>query len=127
MHGQEKIIGMRMGGSVPDCVWIDADEPGALHPEADWHVLNNRQAYVTTDANQRPHRLDLRFLKGLDCYIDGTDAARVNATRDACIAAGARRVVAWTMRRLGNDEFPAFRLVDVSDTEGHMTMEACGG
>ena len=122
MRGHEPLIAMRLSGSVPDCVWIDTD-PDQLQRWRDWDKRKNSHAQIQIeDGDTRP---DMRCVTGLKCYIFGTTARRVFAVRDACIAVGAKRVIAAVHTPIGIGEFQTFRLDHMSDTE--RTHELAGG
>lgn len=119
MRGHQALIKMRKSGSVPDIVWIDtwAD----YMPMADdWMKMNNAHAHLQVDPDDRIERLDMRCVHGLVCKIDGDEEKQVNAMRDACIRVGAKRVIASVMDRFGKDEFIAYRVKSLTDTEGFL-------
>lgn len=118
MRGHEKLVAMRHAGYVPDSVWIDTDAERALPMPGDWHAIDNRKAHLQTEPGEKAWRIDLRCAVGLICYVDGSRALEVRAMRDACIAAGAKRVIATVMRRLGAGEFITFELIEMTDTDG---------
>lgn len=122
MRGHQALIAMRRAGAIPDAVWLGTD--AALDPRCtDWLDTTPRHAQLQLDADESPLRADLRCVVGLLVCVTGSDLQRVRQTRDACIAAMASRVIATTTRSVGNDEFPAFQVVEITDTDGHMTHE----
>lgn len=118
MRGHEPLIEMRMKGHVPDCAWIDTDKDN-LEAWRYWLEMNNASANIQIEPTDK--HPDLRCIVGLPCYIQGSDRKLVAAIRDACIAAGASRVVAMFMERFGQGEFVAFRVLEVTDTSGLLT------
>ena len=117
MRGLAPLIALRRGGSVPDCVWVDLERDPMPMAE-DWAGINNRSAHVQLEPEDRIRHLDLRCAKGLPCYVQGNDRDEVRAMRDACLAAGASRVIATVMRRVGQGEFVAFHVEEMTDTAG---------
>jgi hypothetical protein len=122
MRGHEALIAMRRQGAVPDVVWIDTDL-ARLPMADDWLEVTPRHAHVQLDPADSPARVDFRCVIGLTVSISGDDLKRVRATRDACVFAGAKRVIASTTKRIGRGEFAAFQLVELTDTDGHLTHE----
>lgn len=119
MRGHEPLIEMRKTGFVPDMVFIDIDTD-ALESWRDWPEANNQNAHILIEPTDR--RFDFRCFVGLRCYVSGdVNKARVHAVRDALIEAGAERVIASTFEKLGKDEFVAYRVIECTDTDGHMT------
>ena len=118
MHGHTPLIAMRLKGSAPACVFIDTDAPGPLDPARGWEIDNAAHAHIQTAAGERINRLDLRCVVGLRVHVDGTQKSRVHAMRNACIAAGAVRVIATTLERFGGGENIAFRVIETTDTDG---------
>lgn len=120
MRGHLALIAMRQRGAKPDLVWLETN------PERDpccddWLEITPKHAHLQFDPEESPARVDLRCVVGLTVSISGSNLKRVRATRDACIAAGAKRVIASTTRQIGNDEFPAFQVMELTDTDGHLT------
>lgn len=115
MRGHEKLVEMRVAGSVPEWVFVDT-EYDKTHQYADWHRVDNTTAVVLVEPSDR--RLDFRFVVGMKCFVQGENMNRVHEIRDACISAGAKRVIAAVMRRLGRDEFVAFQTIEQTDTDG---------
>ncbi len=124
MRGQQQLIALRSTGFVPSSVWIET-EHDQLESWRDWDELDNRRAQLQIEPTDK--RFDLRCVIGLMCIVQGSDKARVHAVRDACIDAGAQRVVSHLMERFGSGEFVAFRMVECTDTEGtwNLTTEQC--
>lgn len=120
MYGHESLIEFRKAGVIPDGVWIDAGPVGALDPAQDWAkwVETQTHARIQIEPHDRVPRLDLRCVRGMQCRIDGEDTARVREVRDACIAAGAKRVIAAVLRRIGYGEWQSFQMTECTDTEG---------
>lgn len=103
MKGIESLVAMRMEGRVPSLLYVDLDVgrmPGEGHLQID---------------NAEPlHSVDLRAVQGLVVSISGLDAGRVRAIGLACEQAGARRVIANTLKQSTH----GFEMVEVTDTEG---------
>jgi hypothetical protein len=106
MRGHHALIEMRTQGYAPACVWLDVNEPRLPMPD-DWQENSPRDAHLQLEARDRLSTLDLRCLVGLRVFVYGDVAKLVGATREACIAAGAKRVIAAC---------PDF----TTDTEGHI-------
>jgi len=115
MRGHQQLIAMRKDGFVPDCVWIDTDHDH-LNCWRDWHGMDSRHAHVQIEPAER--RFDLRCVIGLPCFVQGSDRRRVFAVRDACIAAGAARVIASVTQQRGQGDYATFEAIESSDTEG---------
>jgi len=118
MRGHEPLIAMRKAGFVPDWIFIDMGED-ALESWRDWPTMNNRRASILIEPKDR--HFDFRFAIGLPCYVAGEDMDRVHAVRDALIEAKAARVIASVLRRVGEGEFTAFKLVETTDTANIFT------
>lgn len=118
MHGHEQLIAMRLHGYMPDQVWIGTDLGERIDQARDWLAMNSAVAHLQLDAPDKPARLDLRCVHGLMCFVQGSDAHTVHAVRDACIEAGAKRVISAVMERFGRGEWAAFRTIEQTDTDG---------
>ena len=117
MRGSNGLIALRKAGVAPDWVWVDTDLTPA--PFADETTLDNCIGIrLQIEKSDKPNRLDLRCVVGLNCYVQGETASVVHATRDACIDAGAKRVIAAVMDRKGRGEFVSFGVSDLTDTAG---------
>lgn len=121
MHGQEKLVEMRLKGVVPDWVWFDMDTTNVIDQAKDWVDRDNARAQIQLDVGDKVSRLDVRFVRGLPVWIDGMCQADVHELRDKCKAMGASRVIASVMKRYGSGEFVSFKCVDMSDTAGFFT------
>lgn len=93
MRGHLPIIAMRQRGMVPRTVFLDAFED----PSKSWRqwprvCMESPQVEILPDESLP--MLDLRFLSGLRVMLTGHERRRVQAIRDACVEAGAARVVA---------------------------------
>jgi hypothetical protein len=95
MRGHEPLVAMRMRGFLPAAVYVNADgnTPG------DWtipaHAAAPLFAEINVDPSETIARLDLRCLAGLTVHLNGSDPMRVAALKDACMEAGAQRVIAY--------------------------------
>jgi len=109
MKGLQDLITMRMEGRVPSLLYVDLDVgrmPGEGHLQID---------------NTEPlHSVDLRAVQGLVVSISGMDAGRVRAIGQACEQAGARRVIANTLKQSNH----GFDMVEVTDTEEIFTWRS---
>lgn len=99
MRGHESLLKLRMAGKVPRSVWV------SLFPlqkwAIEWAARNSADAEIQIDDDEPINRLDLRCLVGLDpVYVNGPDGEQTKRLADACIKAGAKRVLAsyfaWT-------------------------------
>lgn len=122
MYGHEPLIEFRKAGKVPSGVWIDAGPVGTLNQAQDWSqwIETRTRAQIQIEPADRIERLDFRWAFGLDCWVDGEDPVRVRQVRDACVAAGAIRVMTAALQRIGEGEFVTFRLIEATDTAGEM-------
>lgn len=89
MRGKRQLEAMRLAGKAPDLVCVSTT-PIDRGLAENWQFHTPRFAQLQADG--MPRRADLRCLIGLQVQIDGIDAATVEAWRDACVAAGAKRV-----------------------------------
>lgn len=123
MRGHEPIIAKRLRGWVPSCVWID-DGCDGLRLWRDWPTLRefSDQPHVEVEPKDRPKRLDLRFAAGLQVWLHGSDAGRVQALTEALVSVGAKRVL-WSLfgaeRGLDGQEL----CVAMGDTDGVMVWQ----
>jgi hypothetical protein len=118
MRGQAALEAMRRSGVVPAWVWIDTDHWRSDVPET-WQVYAPQHAHLQST---KPDRAALRCVVGLPVQIDGEDRERVNAMRDACIAAGAKRVIASLYERRDDvPDYERYQVIEVSDTDGRQT------
>lgn len=125
MRGDKALIAMRQSGFVPDYVFINVS-PDRLTQADDWQHMNSRTAHLELDPTDRVSRMDMRCVRGLRCYVEGEEQAKVEAMREACVAVGAARVIAAVMERRGSGEFVAFRVRHLSDTAGHLVRDEQG-
>ncbi len=118
MRGQAHLEAMRRRGYAPEAVDICLfkTRPGATEDWARWHPQ-----YATLEAD-KPDRAALRCIVGLAVGIHGSDPMRVHAMRDACISAGAQRVVATVFDdRPGLPDADRFQAIEITDTQGVLT------
>lgn len=100
MTGHEPLVAMRLRGRQPASVHINANGNSV----GNWTIPAYPGAPLHAELNVHPSetigRLDLRCIAELTVHLNGDDPQRVAALRDACIEAGARRVIAccpdWT-------------------------------
>lgn len=95
MRGHESLLKMRMAGKAPRSVWV------SLFPLQKWVLdwASNREtaadAEIMVEDTDAINRLDLRCLVGLDpVYVNGPEGEQTKRLADACIQAGAKRVLA---------------------------------
>lgn len=115
MRGQTALEAMRRAGLVPESVDI------CLFP-VKRHLLGAWPYGATLQADAAPNPAALRCIVGLSVRVAGSDARRVAAMRDACIKAGASRVIATVFDgREDGPDYSRFEAVSVTDTEGVLT------
>jgi hypothetical protein len=93
MRGHEPLIALRRSGKRPSMVFIDAFEDSS-DSWRDWPKNDPAHAQLEVLPDDSIPGLDLRCVVGLPVMVTGHSKARVDAIRDACIEAGAKRVVA---------------------------------
>lgn len=93
MRGHEALIALRLSRRRPRAVFIDVM---AATDECwrDWQQLTPQHAHVDVSPDEPIHRLDFRFTVGMNVIVTGDEQSRAQAISDACIEAGALRVVA---------------------------------
>lgn len=106
MKGHQALIQMRMRGLVPASVFLDVDaDAERIHSWVwrDWttpaHPWAPLHAHVVVESKDAIPRLDLRCVIGLPAFVVGK-GERALRVRDACIRAGAKRVVCFADERL---------------------------
>ncbi len=121
MQGHQALLEMRRAGRAPGAVFIDVDLPTLTPMDEDlqWQNVDPSSADIEIAVDEPVHRLDFRFVIGLTVHVSGCEAKRVEAVRDACIAAKAKRVIASFMVRA--DSRDGFDVARITDTEGHFT------
>ncbi len=117
MRGQAQLEALRRRGYAPEVVFIDADAKPVRRVDAMFDSLADGAARLGLLPGESPKRVDLRCVVGLVVHVNGTDADRVQAMRDAAIAAGAVRVIAAATERTEQGWQP-FRTVELTDTAG---------
>lgn len=123
MKGHEPLIAMRREGRTVGAVWFAFDGESWRYWPAMLSVKWRRypeapsNAEVLIEPADTPARLDLRFVVGLRCWVQGDDAQRVRALHQACQQAGASRVLSAIFARdaRGNP-----KTVEMLDTEGQL-------
>lgn len=121
MRGHEALIAMRLRRrKVPRIVFFDF-AGGRSERWRTWQFETPDRAYLLLDHGDVPGAMDLRCVVGLTVWINHTDEARVIALRDACMAAGADRVIAHVSDQVGEGEYAKFPLRWCTDTAGFMT------
>ena len=120
MKGHETLIAMRLKHRAPLSVWITVTERDRTWRDWPlWTLTGN--AHLWIEPNDAPHRLDLRCLTGLQCWVDGDDADRVLAVHQACIDVKASRVLTAIA---GLDARGRPSIVRMLDTAGVCVLEA---
>lgn len=121
MHGQQKLVELRLRGHAPSMVWIDMDPHNIIDQAKDWFDFEKSTAHVQFDVGDKVSRLDLRFVRGLSCFVEGPTKTGVHELRDKCIELGATRVIASVMERHGSGDFVSYQCTDMTDTKGVFT------
>jgi hypothetical protein len=111
MIGHEPLIGIRRRGKVPRLVWLSLDDDPCQQAR-DWPAWGPH-AVVSIQPHDSIALLDLRFLVSLNCIVNGDDSRRVYALHEACLAAGAKRVISHVLRP---ERFGEFGIVDQRDS-----------
>jgi hypothetical protein len=94
MRGHQPLIALRMSGLAPDLVSI-ATEPSPWRDFENWPEWTD-VPQIEIEPGDNLRRLDLRFLVAIEAVmVAGVDRERVDAIADACLAAGAKRVLAF--------------------------------
>lgn len=90
MNGHEKIIGMRMAGEKPSCVFIDdfKMEKSKFAQDDDYLSICVEGDNIKT--------LDLRFLNGLDVRATANTENRAKEIFDAAVSNGAKTVASYS-------------------------------
>jgi hypothetical protein len=90
MIGHQPLIAMRRAGFVPRSVCINTRQAATAR---DWHRWTPEQADIYLAPDEPLHRLDLRFVVGLnvDFIVDNDELAE--RLFDALVKAGAKRVI----------------------------------
>lgn len=96
MRGHQPLIAMRLDGLRPDLVSIHTDP----NPWSDWRTWPEWSdvPQIEVQPDDAVGRLDLRFVVGLVVMVAGSNCERVLALYDACLKAGAARVLAFAQR-----------------------------
>lgn len=123
MRGHEPLIAMRRAGVTPQSVWFDLDGGDAWKTwsagmATRWKRFPDAvgNAEILVEAGDSIPRLDLRFVVGLQAWVGGSDERRVRQLHEACVEAGASRVLSTVFRR---DEKGMPRTALMLDTAGH--------
>lgn len=120
MRGQAPLIAMRRDRKRP-ALFVSIDV-GPMGPwlANNWHLQGLMPCLLVEPADV-VDRLDLRFLIGLDVNVSGyeVDAARVRQVFEACLRAGAARVMAGVMRDVGVE----VRTVHHYDSKGEIEWQ----
>lgn len=95
MRGNEHLIAMRNKGYKPRSVWVEclpmnSFAKSLLSP----HIKNDMDIHLDRKDIDVIGRLDLRCLTGLNVYVNGPNDETTQSVADACLRAGAVRVIA---------------------------------
>lgn len=95
MLGHEYLINMRKRGYKPRSVWVECLPMGSfakslISPQ----IKNDMDIHLDARDIVAASRLDLRCLLGLNVYVNGANDEGTQAVADACIKAGASKVIA---------------------------------
>lgn len=95
MRGNEHLIAMRNKGYKPRAVWVEclpmnSFAKSLLGP----HIKNDMDIHLDRKDIEMIGRLDLRCLTGLNVYVNGPNDETTQSVADACLRAGAVRVIA---------------------------------
>jgi hypothetical protein len=115
MRGHEHILALRKAGAVPRSVWFAFDGDGWRWWPWSTGRAGGVAAEVLIEPDDSPARLDLRFVVGLLCHVQGRDERRVHRLHSALSDAGAARVLSTVMV---NDECGVERAASIVDTAG---------
>ena len=118
MKGHHALIAMRNKGKTPSIVFVETTND-RLRQAAAWQQLNPGMAQILIEPEDVPAMLDLRCVVGLLVSISGDCAELVGRVHDACLEAGAKRVISSVCQlgRYGRE------LTRISDTEGILTWQ----
>lgn len=95
MLGHEYIINMRKRGYKPRSVWVECLPMGSFAKSLiSPHIKNDMDIHLDARDIVAASRLDLRCLLGLNVYVNGANDEGTQAVADACIKAGASKVIA---------------------------------
>lgn len=118
MHGHEPLIALRLRGQRPTLVGVH------IGPDRDWLASHWQEwegltPHLLIEPADSIASLDLRCLVGLMVDVSGdvSDAPRVRRVFDACVAAGASRVMGALHRTRGE----IFEVVEHMDSAGVLT------
>lgn len=122
MRGHEPLIAMRLKHKRPAWVSVAVCKDSWLARH--WHEEGMSGPHVLIEPSDSIDRMDLRFLVGLHVDIDGdvADEARVKAVFEACLRAGASRVIAGIHRPRGNTG--ELEMLELLDSAGVLTWLA---
>jgi hypothetical protein len=95
MRGNEHLIAMRNKGYKPRSVWVEclpmnSFARGLIRP----CIGNDMDLHLEPRDIETANRLDLRCMMGLNVYVNGPNDETTQAVADACVKAGAVKVIA---------------------------------
>src|SRR5574343_216022 len=114
MRGRQDLETLRLEGYAP--LWVDL----CAYP-CRKDLLGVIGATAAIEALTVPSRAELRCLVGLHVAVHGSDAGLVHALREACVTAGARRVVATVYSGEQECDLDSYQPLEITDTEGVLT------
>ena len=117
MRGQAPLIAMRLQHRKP--TWVSVSTDGGPWLANHWHEWKGLIPHLLIEPDDVLERLDLRCLYGLQIDVDGGNAARVKAVYEACVQAGAIRVLGAIHRPKGE----GLEIVEYLDTAGVLTWQ----
>ena len=126
MLGHQPLIAMRCRGLKPALATIETES--ALYPARwarTWPDELPDDAQILVERQDSVRLLDLRFLVGMQVSLQGFDRHRVVSLFNACVAAGAERVIGHVVRPAPRRE--TFDLLEIIDSEGLMTWRDSDG
>lgn len=111
MRGHQQLLEMRRRGMATSLVWLQIGRD-SLRTWAGWPQWSGH-AHVEVDPADNLATLDLRCLVGLTAMVCGfDDVDRVRQLHAACVAAGAKRVISSTYRRVRVDDLETIETID---------------
>lgn len=126
MRGHQPLVAMRKAGKLPASVWFEVDSGEAWRNWPQYLGINWARfpgkigsADVLIEPDDSIPRLDLRFVVGMTVHAQGVDARRVHQLHDACVQAGAKRVLSSVMTP---DERVNPRLTALIDSAGEWVL-----
>lgn len=120
MRGHEPLITMRKQHRKP--VWVSLTLGDRSWAAENWHEWSTQMPHVVVQPQDPIDRLDLRFLMAIDTVdvdADVSDEPRLRKLFDACVRAGARRVIGALHKPRGE----GLEILEYMDTAGVLTWQ----